>query len=57
MNSSGEEWGEERMIEAERACQGRPALEMIEELMHAADAFMAGAPQHDDMTITVIKVV
>jgi sigma-B regulation protein RsbU (phosphoserine phosphatase) len=57
MNSSDEEWGEERMIEAVRACQGRPALEMIEELMHAADAFVAGAPQHDDMTITVIKVV
>jgi sigma-B regulation protein RsbU (phosphoserine phosphatase) len=57
MNSSDEEWGEERMIDAVRACQCRPAQEMIGELMEAADAFVAGAPQHDDMTIVVVKLV
>jgi len=57
MNAADEEWGEERMIEAVRACQYRPSLEMIDELMRAADGFAAGAPQHDDMTIMVIKVL
>jgi phosphoserine phosphatase RsbU/P len=57
MNASDEEWGEERMIEAVRACQCRPSLEVIDELMRAADGFAAGAPQHDDMTIMVIKVL
>jgi sigma-B regulation protein RsbU (phosphoserine phosphatase) len=57
MNASDEEWGEERMIEAVRACQCRPSLEMIDELMCAADGFAAGAPQHDDMTIMVIRVL
>lgn len=57
MNAADEEWGEERMIEAARACRSRPALEMMEELMRAADAFVAGAPQHDDMTIMVVKIL
>ncbi|HEV8039137.1 MAG TPA: GAF domain-containing SpoIIE family protein phosphatase [Bryobacteraceae bacterium] len=57
MNSADEEWGEERMMEAARACESRPALEMIDELMRAADAFVAGAPQHDDMTVMVVKVL
>jgi len=29
---------------------------MMQELFHAADAFTAGAPQHDDMTIVVARV-
>ena len=57
MNAADEEWGEERMMETVRACQSRPAVEMIDELMRAADAFAAGAPQHDDMTIIVVKVL
>jgi sigma-B regulation protein RsbU (phosphoserine phosphatase) len=57
MNAADEEWGEERMMEAARECQSRPALEMIDELMRAADAFVAGAPQHDDMTVMVVKVL
>jgi serine phosphatase RsbU (regulator of sigma subunit) len=31
--------------------------EMIQELFRAADAFAAGAPQHDDMTIVVARVI
>jgi serine phosphatase RsbU (regulator of sigma subunit) len=30
---------------------------MIEALLDAADAFTAGAPQHDDMTLLVMKVM
>ena len=57
MNSADEEWGEERMMESVRACQRRPASEMIEEVMRAADGFAAGAPQHDDMTVMIVKVL
>ncbi len=57
MDSADEEWGEERLIEAVQACRDRPAAEMIECLMRDADAFVNGAPQHDDMTILVVKVV
>lgn len=57
MNASDEEWGEDKMMDAVRACRSRPATEIIDELMQAADQFVAGAPQHDDMTITVIKVI
>ena len=57
MNAADEEWGEAKMIDAVRACSCRPAVEMIDELMRAADEFVAGAPQHDDMTMMVVKVL
>jgi sigma-B regulation protein RsbU (phosphoserine phosphatase) len=44
-------------MEAVRACRQQPATEMIDSLMRDADAFVAGAPQHDDMTIMVVKLV
>ncbi len=57
MNSADEEWDEERLMESVRACRRRTALEMIECLMRDADAFVADAPQHDDMTVMVVKVL
>jgi sigma-B regulation protein RsbU (phosphoserine phosphatase) len=55
MNDRDEEWDEERLVEAVRSCRERAAADMIGELMRAADAFVAGAPQHDDMTVMVVK--
>jgi len=57
MNSADEEWDEERLMEAVRGCRNRCAAEMIDALIHDADAFAAGAPQHDDMTVMVVKVL
>ncbi len=57
MNAVDDEWGEERLMDAVNACKQRPAIEMIDCLMRDADAFVAGAPQHDDMTIMVVKLV
>jgi sigma-B regulation protein RsbU (phosphoserine phosphatase) len=57
MNAADEEWDEARLMESVRACRDRSALEMIECLMRDADAFVAGAPQHDDMTIMIVKVL
>jgi sigma-B regulation protein RsbU (phosphoserine phosphatase) len=57
MTADDEEWEEERMLAALEACRGRSAAEMIDSVMAAADAFTAGAPQHDDMTLVVVKVL
>ena len=54
MNKADEEWGEERMMEAICDCASLHASEMIARIMQAADAFVSGAKQHDDMTLVVI---
>ncbi len=54
MNNADEEWGEDRMMETIRSCSGLNPSEMIASIMQAADAFVAGAKQHDDMTLVVI---
>ena len=56
MNAADEEWGETGLLDAARACVALRAAEIIGRLMEAADAFAAGAPQHDDMTVVVAKV-
>jgi phosphoserine phosphatase RsbU/P len=56
MNASDDEWGEEPLIDAVRSNRTASAREVIQRIMTAADAFVAGAPQHDDMTIIVGRV-
>ena len=55
MNNADEEWGEERMMEAIYNCASLKPSEIIARIMEAADAFVAGAKQHDDMTLVVIR--
>jgi sigma-B regulation protein RsbU (phosphoserine phosphatase) len=57
MNSEDEEWGEERLIDLAKTCVDVPAIEAMNRIMAAAEAFAAGAPQHDDMTVVVLHVV
>ncbi|HEY3128849.1 MAG TPA: SpoIIE family protein phosphatase [Acidobacteriota bacterium] len=57
MNPAEEEWGEKRLIEAAKDCLTLNAAGIIDKLMKAADAFAAGAVQHDDMTLVVARVV
>ena len=38
-------------------CAGLPARGIIARIMQAADAFAAGAPQSDDMTLVVLRVI
>ena len=57
MNRQDEEWGEENLIPAILECADKPAVEIIPALMRAADRFADGAPQHDDMTLVVVKVL
>jgi len=61
MNYEDEEWGEERMIAAAHALLSQPdcnhsAQDLLDCIFTAADRFTAGAPQHDDMTLLVLKL-
>lgn len=55
MNAADEEWGEENLGALAKSLVDLPAREMIPVCLAAADAFAAGAPQHDDMTMIVVK--
>ena len=57
MNAADEEWGERRLIEAIRCHRALPPGALIERIMASADAFVAGAPQHDDMTVVVVRAL
>jgi phosphoserine phosphatase RsbU/P len=56
MNARFEEWGEESLIELAKTCHGLAAAEGLTRILSAAQAFAAGAPQHDDMTLVVLRV-
>jgi sigma-B regulation protein RsbU (phosphoserine phosphatase) len=57
MNGTDEEWGEDRLMAAVWPHCAEPARALIDRLMSAADTFVAGAPQHDDMTLLVVRAV
>jgi sigma-B regulation protein RsbU (phosphoserine phosphatase) len=56
MSPNLEEWGEKRLLEAVKSCDGLPAKDAISKIMQAADAFASGAPQSDDMTLVILRV-
>ena len=57
MNAREEEWGEKRLIEFSKTCLGLPALDATTRIMAAAESFAAGASQHDDMTLVVLRIL
>jgi phosphoserine phosphatase RsbU/P len=57
MNARNEEWGEDELIELAKTCHGLPASEVMTRILAAAEAFAAGAPQHDDITLVVLCVL
>jgi phosphoserine phosphatase RsbU/P len=56
MNNEEEEFDEERLVAAVRSGAGMNPSDLIDHVMVECDAFAAGAPQHDDMTLVVVKV-
>ncbi|MGC2636397.1 MAG: SpoIIE family protein phosphatase [Acidobacteriaceae bacterium] len=56
MTHEDEEWGEERMIASATAIRSKSAEEVLQAMFKDADAFTAGAPQHDDMTLLVLRL-
>jgi sigma-B regulation protein RsbU (phosphoserine phosphatase) len=57
MNIRLEEWGEDRLIEVAKMYHGSPVTETMRRILSAAEGFAGGAPQHDDMTLVVLRVV
>src|SRR5205814_1141067 len=57
MNTEDEEWGEERMIQAIRACLNLHPRAVVPQVMSAADALASGARQNADMTLGVVRAV
>lgn len=57
MNSGNEEWGEERLVDLAKTCADLSALEAMNRIMAAAQTFAAGAPQYDDMTVVILRVL
>jgi len=61
MTRDDEEWGEDRMIACAQQLLSQPgctvtAQQLLTCIREAADAFTAGAPQHDDMTLLICTV-
>ncbi len=57
MNASEEEWGEGSVIAIARKHREQNPNQIIASLIADADAFTAGAPQSDDMTVIVLRVI
>jgi sigma-B regulation protein RsbU (phosphoserine phosphatase) len=57
MNTADEEWGEDCLMRTIESCDGLRAKQIMERVFVAADAFVGGAKQHDDMTLVVLRVV
>lgn len=57
MNARNEEWGEDRFIEFAKTCHGLSALEAMSRILAEAEAFAAGACQHDDMTLVLLRIL
>jgi sigma-B regulation protein RsbU (phosphoserine phosphatase) len=57
MNGEMEEWGEDRLVVAAQPNRMCPPRQLIDHIMRDADGFVASAPQHDDMTVVVVRRV
>jgi sigma-B regulation protein RsbU (phosphoserine phosphatase) len=56
MNSAGDCFGEVRLGRLAEAHADLPSEELRERILHEVSAFVDGAPQHDDMTMVLVKV-
>ena len=56
MTEDDEEWGEERMFQAAESVRSLAAEDILRAVFATADRFTGNAPQHDDMTLLILKV-
>lgn len=49
------EWGDQRLLECLRPAAAAPASEIVERVFEEIDRFAGAAPQHDDITLLVLK--
>lgn len=57
MNHDDEEWGEKNLVQTVESNSKMLAAQLLQCILQAADAFAAGAKQHDDMTLVVLRVL
>jgi sigma-B regulation protein RsbU (phosphoserine phosphatase) len=57
MNIDMDEWGEDQLMATAQPSRSLAPRRLIEHIIQQADAFVAGAPQHDDMTVIVVRHV
>lgn len=57
MNPAEEEWSEDEMLERLKTVTDKTAAEILPFIVSCADEFAAGAKQHDDMTMIIVRVV
>jgi sigma-B regulation protein RsbU (phosphoserine phosphatase) len=57
MNCDNEEWGEERLRATVESAGTLSAREIVNHILCGVDQFTAGAPQHDDMTLVVLRCI
>src|SRR5690606_26178304 len=55
LDTSGEEFGEERLIGVIKAHHGEPAAELLDHVIEAVQTFARGAEQYDDVTALVVR--
>jgi sigma-B regulation protein RsbU (phosphoserine phosphatase) len=55
MNTEDQEWGEEALIQTIRDCADLESRELLKRVMCEAEVFASGSPQHDDMTLVILK--
>jgi serine phosphatase RsbU (regulator of sigma subunit) len=56
MDAQSECFGEPRLAQVLEAHASKPFEELRERVLREIDAFVGGAPQHDDMTMILLKV-
>jgi sigma-B regulation protein RsbU (phosphoserine phosphatase) len=56
MNAAGDEWGEDRLIDALEAARPDEVGLVADRVLAAAADFTRGAAQHDDMTLVAVRV-
>ena len=57
MNENLEEYGEVRLCQVIRQNKDKPARMIIDSVIKDVQQFVKGYPQHDDMTMVIVKVL
>lgn len=56
-NNRDEEFGEERLLKVITENRNRPAAEILDQILTEINTFAGSRPQHDDITIMVLRAV
>ncbi|MCP5051850.1 MAG: PP2C family protein-serine/threonine phosphatase, partial [bacterium] len=56
MNKNLEEYGEQRLMDVIQCNKTQTAAQIIKDVIGDVEAFVKGYPQHDDMTMVIVKV-